>query len=290
MKLLGLIQDIEAARNTRVLILAASNLELDLLPALYDVLRSVGRTDRLDVLMFCRGGVVNAARRIALLLHDFTDQLTLIIPDRCESSGTIVTLAAHNVIAGPVAIFSPIDPLLMAGNPDVEGAPMAISAQDARLFGEMTQAWFGVASKDVGETALSALTQSVFPTTLTSFYRSCTETREIALELRARAAPDESETDRSRIIDTLLYGYHSHAYALRREDLAAIGLPITTDPVVEDIAWQIAHVLRGVIGAGVRKSIEDEWIDTVIASREGLRTRHRTPSGLAPSWDVGIVE
>jgi len=69
------IEEIEQRRSARLLVFAASNLDIELLPALYDTLREIGRGERLDVLLSCRGGAVTAARRIALLLHDFTDRL-----------------------------------------------------------------------------------------------------------------------------------------------------------------------------------------------------------------------
>jgi len=283
------VERIEARRQSRVLVLAASNLELDLLPSLYDALREMGRSERLDVLFYCRGGVVNAARRIALLLHEFTDHLTLIVPDRCESSGTIVALAAHQIVAGPVAVFSPVDPLLQASSPTSGEAPLAISAQDVRLFGEMARQWFGIPGEEAPAAAMSALCENIFPTTLTAFYRSCLETREICLELRALASPSEDARN-VEVVDRLIYGHHSHTFALRRDDLAALGLPVRGDPSTEDSAWEIARSIRESIGAAARADLDDDWVDAIIATREGVRSRRRKPSGLAPAWDAGPVE
>ena len=289
MKIKAPIERIEARRKSRVLLLAASNLDLDLLPSLYDALREMGRSERLDVVFYCRGGVVNAARRIALLLHDFTDHLTLIVPDRCESSGTIVALGAHQIVAGPVAVFSPVDPLLQAGSATSGEAPLAISAQDVRLFSEMAQQWFGIPGEEAPAAAMSVLCESIFPTTLTSFYRSCLETREICLELRALASPAAKASD-VEVVDRLIYGHHSHTFALTRRDLAALGLPVSGDPSTEDSAWEIARTIRGSIGAAARIDPDDGWVDAIVATREGARSRRREPSGLAPAWEAGPVE
>lgn len=290
MKIQPYIQQIEAQRQSRVLVLAASNLELELLPSLYDALRDMGRSERLDVVFYCRGGIVNAARRIALLLHEFTDHLTLIVPDRCESSGTIVALSAHEIIAGQVAVFSPIDPLLQAGVVASEQAPLAISAQDVRLFGEMAKNWFGASDEEAQGGALTTLCENIFPTTLTSFYRSCLETHEICLELRTRAAPSVATTANMAVIDRLLYGHHSHTFALAGWDLEALGLPIRSDPQTEDLAWEISRSIRELVGASARKTTTDGWFDAVIATREGAKSRWRAPAGFAPQWRLGQIE
>src|SRR5258706_1453446 len=78
MKLRAAIKAIEARRNSRVLVLAASHLRLDLLPTLYDALCALGPSPRLDVVFQSPGGHVTAARRIGLLLDEFTDHLAFI--------------------------------------------------------------------------------------------------------------------------------------------------------------------------------------------------------------------
>lgn len=280
------IEAIEARRGSTVLVFAASHLEVDLLPVLYDTLRDLGRPSRLDVVFYCRGGVVNAARRIALLLHEFTDHLAFVVPHRCESAGTITALAAREIVAGPVAVFSPVDPLLQA-SPSASGeAPLAISAEDVRLLGQMAKDWFGLEEGEARRQAMSVLFENIFPTTLTSFYRSVLEARAICAELLSLHMAHESEPRRASIADQLLFGYHSHTYALTREDMAALGLPIRRDVPTEDLAWEIARSLHSTLGGGVRRHLEDDWFDVIFATRRGVRRRRRGQGGLEPVWAV----
>lgn len=97
MKVRTALADIAARRVNPLLLFATSHLDLELLPMLYDTLVAVEKSERLDVLFFCRGGNVNAARRIGILLREFAGRLTFIVPDRCESSGTI-TLDRKSVV------------------------------------------------------------------------------------------------------------------------------------------------------------------------------------------------
>lgn len=279
------IEEIEARRESKVLVFAASHLEVDLLPELYDVLRSLGRPERLDVVFYSKGGAVNAARRIALLLNEYTSQLTFIVPYRCESAGTITALSAKEIIAGPVATFSPIDPQLQASGPS-SGGQHAISSEDVRLFSTMAKDWFGLEEADAKQQAMSVLFENIFPTTLTSFYRSILEVRAICAELLALHMGHETEAKRAQIAEQLLFGHHSHSYALTRDDMAALGLPIRRDEPIEDIAWEIARILRSTVGGGVRRSMEDNWIDALLATRNGIRRRLHSQDGLEPVWEA----
>jgi hypothetical protein len=281
------IEEIEARRGSTVLVFAASHLEVDLLPELYDVLRGLGHPARLDVVFYCKGGVVNAARRIALLLHEFTDHLAFIVPHRCESAGTITALGAREIIAGPVAVFSPIDPLLQ-GAPSASGErPHAISSEDVRLFSQMARDWFGLEESEAKRQAMSVLCENIFPTTLTSFYRSILEAQAICAELLSLHLAHEPEALRAGIADKLLFGHHSHTYALTRDDMAALKLPIRRDEPTENLAWEIARILRGTLGGGVRRSVEDDWFDTILATRGGARRRRHSQDGLEPAWEDG---
>ncbi|MEA3011146.1 MAG: hypothetical protein QOJ91_2838 [Sphingomonadales bacterium] len=290
MNLRDRVSDIERRRGSRVLVLAASNLETDLLPALYDTLREIGRTERLDVLLRCHGGEVTAARAIALLLHQFTGHLAFIVPDRCTSSATILALSGHEIVAGPAALFSPVDPLL-EGAPSASGDGLgAISAQDVRLFGAMSRDWFGVPEGEAGAKALSVLCENVFPTTLTSFYRSTLEVEAVCLELLSLHMDPGSAAEKKRIVDSLLYGHHSHGFALMRGDLAALGLPVRGDPETEDCAWEAARALRECVGGGSRRAPEDDWTDALLATRSASRRRRRSREGTGPVWESGDSE
>jgi hypothetical protein len=272
------IRQIEARRESRVLVMAASNLDLELLPSLYETLTTLERPPRLDVLLYCRGGEVSAARRIALLLDSFTEHLAFIVPHHCQSAGTVITLIGREVIAGPLAMFSPIDPHLQA---DGEGEIRAISAEDVRLFGEMAQAWFGLEPPAARRQALDVLAQSIFPTTLTSFYRLVLEARLVALDLLGRHMPQSAET----VAERLLFGWHSHGFSVTGEDLAAIGLPVRRDAGLDEAAWTIARDLAMLACGGTRTTPEAPWYDALIATRDGGTRRRRAAGPAHPTWE-----
>lgn len=289
MKIRSYLENIEKLRRSRVLVLAATSLDVELLPPLFDALRQIGRSERLDVVIYARGGLVVAARRIALLLHEFTGHLSFIVPDRCESSGMITILAAQEIIASSAAVFSPVDPLLQSSASEKEDAPLGISAQDVRLFSAMAKDWFGLSDDDAKLRAMSVLCDNIFPTTLTSFYRSNLEVEFICRELLSlQERTDEGQ--KALIIRQLLYEHHSHGFPLGPNDLQALGLPLRRHPVVEDLAWEIARELRGSVGGAMRETQQDDWTDVVLATRDGCQRRRRSPSSLRAYWQTSEVE
>ena len=279
---LSQIRQLEELRGSRVLVLAASTLEIELLPALYEHLRAVGHTQRLDVVLQSRGGVVNGARRIALLLRRFTEHLSFIVPHYCESSATLLALSADEIIAGELAIFSPIDPHLHGAAGGGDGG--ALSCMDIKKFGDMGAEWFGADAGEARAEALSLLCNSIFPPTLTAFYRSTQEVRQIGEELLRFQLPDRSDAQRTAIVEQLMYGYHSHNYAITGAELAEMGLNARRDDAVEALAWEISTALHGIVGRGICETPEQPWNDALLASSGGMRVRSKRSGGFISPW------
>lgn len=259
-----------------------------MLPSLYEALSRLGPCRQLDVVFHSRGGIVNAARRIALLLREFSERVCFLVPHYCESAGTLAALSADEIIAGPLAIFSPIDPLLSSARGGSDNGPLALSAQDLRLFGEMSVAWFGLEPQEAKARSLAVLCENVFPSTLTSFYRSTLEMQDICAELLALHMRDDRGALRKEIADKLIFGFHSHTFALTRGDLLALGLPVKNDREIEDLMWPISRELRGIVGPGARASPDDDWVDAIVATRHGACARRRSDDfpGRWQEWEL----
>jgi hypothetical protein len=278
------LREIETRGDGPALAFVASRLDIDLLPPLYETLRGIGRVPRLQVVVQCRGGETNAARRIALLLHEFADEVVFVVPHFCESAGTVMALGAHRIVAGPLAIFSPIDPHLSA---EAGGrGPTSMSVQDLRQFWRMARDWFDLDEAAAKAFALQALGQSIFPTTLTSFHRCALEVQAMGEELLALHPGDHPADARATIVDTLLHGFHSHTHALTRDDLRRIGLPVMSDPALEDAAWAVVRGLRGHVGPETRGDEDAPWIDAALVTTTLAVRRQRDMHMPVPRWSA----
>lgn len=283
------ILQIEHLRESKVIVLAASNLDIDLLPPLYEQLRELGKVKRLDLVLHCRGGVVNATRRIALLFRAFAEEFNIIVPYFCQSSGTLLCLAADQIIAGELAMFSPIDPHLQGGS-DADGAmSSSFSAMDILAFGEMAENWFGIEANEARTESLALLCNSIIPPSLAAFYRCTKELQQIALELLAFQLRSNSIEQREKIVQHLVSAYHSHSYAITGEELSALGLRIVRNQAVEDLAWELSTILQAHVGGAQRESLDDPWINAVIASAEKIRRRTQRIDGLASHWTLNAT-
>ena len=269
---------IERARGSTVLVLAASHLDLELLPALYEECRRFGPADRLDVVLHGRGGIVNAARRVALLLRAHARELRFIVPFHCQSAATLLALCGDEIVAGELALFSPIDPILNGAD------GTAFSGLDIKQFGAMAEAWFGLDRDAAGAEAVALLANSVFPPSLTAFYRTTLELEQIAHELLATRRQPGDRATHGPLVQQLMAGYHSHNYAITGAELAALGLPVVRDAAVEAAAWDISTRLQAAVGGAQRESEQAPWHDALLATRAGVRLRRRHHSLLAPAW------
>lgn len=275
------LRALEAHTGVRTLLLAASNIDLDLLVPLQDALARIGAVPQLDVVVYLRGGEVEAARRLALALQAATPRLRFVVPHFCASSGTILALAADEILAGPMAMFSPIDPHL-AGTGDRPDLPAVLSAEDLRRLPEAIEAWFGLAPDVAAEQAQALLAARFAPEALATFERTvhALEATGDALLARHIAAPDT----RAAIVRTLLQGYGSHDYAITGDELHALGLPVTRDPAIESLAWDVACAVRRTIGPESRTSLTEDWHDAAVADAQSVALRRRTRGQRAGTW------
>lgn len=161
-----------------------------------------------------------------------------------------------------------------------------MSVQDLRQFWRMAHDWFGLDEATAKAHALQTLGQNIFPTTLTSFHRCALEVQAMGEELLARHMVEHPAEDRARIVDTLLHGFHSHTHALTRDDLRRIGLPVASEPALEEAAWAVVRGLRGHVGPETRADEESPWCDAAIVTATQAVRRQRDYRMPVPRWSA----
>lgn len=284
-ELASILDVIERERGGKAIVFAASNLTIDLMPTLYDVLDELSPISALDVVIHCRGGEITAAGRLGRILSESTQRLALLVPFYCTSAGTVMSLAADEIIAGSTAVFSPVDPQLAASTECDRAEKNAISAEDVRLLAHAYTDWFGVDEKYAGKEALTRLSDSIFPTTITSFYRATIEIKKVCGDLLSLRAGRYSQSEIEQIIINLAARFQSHQYPISAEELAALSLPVKRHRKLENAAWRASKCIREIIGGGLRATPSDDWFDVMIASRQRTMVRRITRQRLEPVWE-----
>lgn len=238
------LNELQALRQTPVIVYN-STINSDAVGILYECLRQMRPTQRLDLVLSTSGGIVTVARHLALLLREFTQHLTILVPYQARSAGTLLCLSANELVLGPMAELGPIDAQIgSAGTPPFD-APSIISAEDIRAFQQMAEDWFGVNREKDRLQVLALVAQRVFPTSLSSFYRSDRLTRQAAHELIRYQLSDAEESVRQRIVNQLVGGYDAHDHVITRLEAQTLGLRVRfTSPQEEALLWDLSKTSR----------------------------------------------
>jgi ClpP class serine protease len=79
------------------------------------ILRAINETapDRdIEIILHTPGGMVLAAQQIASALADHRGRVTAVVPHYAMSGGTLISLAADEIVLDPHAALGPVDPQL----------------------------------------------------------------------------------------------------------------------------------------------------------------------------------
>jgi ClpP class serine protease len=120
-----LIAKIERDRKSRVILLIHRQETMSLLgfPVFRyidvndseDVLRAIHMTDPevpIDIILHTPGGLVLASMQIARALHKHKGKVTAFVPHYAMSGGTLIALAADEIVMSEYAVLGPVDPQL----------------------------------------------------------------------------------------------------------------------------------------------------------------------------------
>jgi ClpP class serine protease len=118
-----LIAKIERERGSRVILLVHRQETMSFLgfPVLRyidvndseAVLRAIHLTDAgvpIDIVLHTPGGLVLAAMQIARAIHKHRGKVTAVVPHYAMSGGTLIALAADEIVMSEYAVIGPVDP------------------------------------------------------------------------------------------------------------------------------------------------------------------------------------
>lgn len=167
-----------------------------------DVLRAIRLTPDdmpIDIILHTPGGLVIAAEQIAMALARHPARVTVFVPHYALSGGTLIALAADEIVMDEDAVLGPLDPQL--GEYPAASILRAVEQKDRNEVDDRT-----LILADVAEKAIR-------------------QVREFVEDLLRRRM-DEA---RARELATLLTdGRWTHDYPISVERAKELGLPVTT--------------------------------------------------------------
>ena len=235
----GLIAAIERKRGSRVLCLNYNDLPPTpmglapaVLPTIEAALAEIGHVPKLDLLLRSSGGLIEVSWRLVSLLREFTDELGIMVSRIGLSAGCLVALAADDLVMGPLAVLSSVDPTrqhpLLPKDPQTSKL-IPGSVQDLEACVQFVREQLG-GECPPRETALviAELFKHVHPLALGAMEQAHNLARLLTrkvLHSRNRKLPEEQV---ERVVDMLTGKYCSHSLQISRAEVEAdLGLPVT---------------------------------------------------------------
>jgi ClpP class serine protease len=207
------IAQLESQRNSRVILLVHRQETMRLLGfpiTRYidindseEVLRAIQMTDDdipLDIVLHTPGGLVLAALQIARAIHEHKAKVTVFVPHHAMSGGTLIALAADEIVMSKHAVLGPIDPQI--GQSPAASIIKAVEQKPIERVKDET-----LILADVGRKAIVQLKQSASDI------------------LKKRLAPDKADA----LAEKLSTGTWTHDYPLFASTARELGLPVSTD-------------------------------------------------------------
>ncbi len=185
-----------------------------------EVLRAIKLTDPsvpIDLIIHTPGGLVLAAAQIANALKRHPGKVTVFVPHYAMSGGTLIALAADEIVMDPNAVLGPVDPQL--GQSPAASVMTVLERKNVNDIDDQT-----LILADVARKALVQVETTV-------------------RELLAERLPSEQAASLAK---KLASGTWTHDYAITSEAAKALGLPVGTDmpPEVYDFMQLFAQPTR----------------------------------------------
>jgi ClpP class serine protease len=212
------IAQLERKRNSRVILLVHRQETMRLLgfPIMRyidvndseQVLRAIQLTDQdvpLDLVLYTPGGLVLAASQIARAVRDHKAKVTVFVPHYAMSGGTLISLAADQIVMSSHAVLGPVDPQL--GN---KPAASLIKVVEQKPIAEIDDETLIMA--DVGRKAIEQVKKTA---------------REL---LERQLSPEQAEA----LAEKLSTGTWTHDYPILPREAQEFGLKVSTD-MPEDV-------------------------------------------------------
>ncbi|HBY93564.1 MAG: ATP-dependent Clp protease proteolytic subunit [Ardenticatenaceae bacterium] len=208
-----LLQQLETKRGTRVIAMIHHQETISFLGipiARYidiqdseEILRAIKLTDDrvpIDLILHTPGGLVLAAEQIAHALCKHPSQITVMVPHYAMSGGTLIAMAADEILMDENAVLGPVDPQL--GQWPAASILNVVETKDRNEIDDETLIMADIARKAIWQ--VKQVVKAI---------------------VSDRMTPEQA----GRFAETLATGTWTHDYPITAEEALALGFPIRTE-------------------------------------------------------------
>lgn len=250
-----LIQTLETELNSKLITLFTGDrqgLETriagDCLPLISSLLSKIEDTqDRITLFLYTPGGDTIAGWGLVNLLRQYCKKLTVIIPSRALSTGTLIALGADELYLGKHSFLSAIDPSVASPynpvapgtNPQGPQRLLPVSVEDLAGFLDLAKTELNLSDQDSLVNVLKIISDRVHPLALGAVYRAREQSATLARKLLGFHMDDHVKIN--VIVDKLTKELPTHNYLIASDEAKTfIGLDLMkTNPSLETPMWQL---------------------------------------------------
>lgn len=235
---IGLIDRLEQLRNSKILVyFSYISLDDSILVPLYQQLKDIGHTQKIDLLLHSYGGSVDTPYKVVMLIREFCDEFAVIVPFVAKSAASMLVLGVDEVVMGPISELGPIDPLVK--HPVYKDILVPVQAV-WHCLDYLQRSIINSPNPEVASLIVTTLLNNIDPLLIGDYEQTLKASWQYAETLLSRfMLKDDLERVQS-VTKALTEGYFSHGYPIGRREAKELGLKVTeADGELWEIIWEL---------------------------------------------------
>lgn len=202
-------------------------------------LNSLNQEESISLILISNGGNGMAAWRIANLIRNYCQNFNVIVPSRCASAATMLSLSADKIIMSPcgyltaidTSLYHPLNPTSLTSNEK----PNISVDQVNRIIKFIEK---DLSQHPSGKSVSEILFDKIHPIVYGELERTSSLSKLIAVNMFNLRKTPPSADDIEKITNTLNEGYPTHGYPIVFKEAKDLGLPVEKSTPELDILLQ----------------------------------------------------
>lgn len=234
----NLIDRLEQLRNSKVLVyFSHATLDDTILIPLYNQLKEIGYTQKIDLFLHSYGGAVDTPYKVVMLIREFCEEFAVIVPFVAKSAASMLVLGADEVVMGPISELGPIDPLVK--HPVYKDILVPVQAV-WHCLDYLQRSIINSKDPEVASFMVTSLLDKLDPWLIGDYEKTIKASQQYAnILLSSYMLKNEPERVQN-VTRVLTEGYFSHGYPIGRREAKDLGLKVyAADGELWDVIWEL---------------------------------------------------
>ena len=243
----SLLKKLEDMRQSRVIVyFSYTPLDDRILVPLYRELTSIGKSSKIDLFLHSYGGAVDTPYKVVMLIREFCEQFSVIVPFSAKSAASMIVLGADEVIMGPISELGPIDPLVK--HPNYKDFWIPVQALRC-CFDYIEEMFYNSSNPEVSEIIMNTVLNKLDPWIIGDYEKALKASRQYAESLLSKYMLKNDKDKIKAVTHNLTHGYFSHGYPIGRQEAKEMGLQVTeASGELWETIWELYLIYQTMFG------------------------------------------